>query len=252
MEEDVIRRTQAICDGSWDLRILEAVAKELRVAIRKLECHLVQEGRRSYQDWIRESLNSGGGALHRMTLSWGRPLEALSAEQDQAGALLVQPMDIINSKAHRWAQLWEASERPVTPLWLEPLRRRAARQERTDIDEAQVEAGLRCFKARAGLGGDQQNPRWWRFLPQGAIDILVAVLETAERALAWPTPLLLNLAQLIFNDETSDRPITLAQGLYPLQAGQHGRVVGGAGWTLGQSGGGLLAAASGAFAPGAP
>ena len=64
-----------------------------------------------------------------MSLSWGRPLEALAVEKDSAGQPLVHPMDIVNSKAKRWAELWKASESPVKPDWLEPLRQRAAQQE---------------------------------------------------------------------------------------------------------------------------
>ncbi len=215
-EADVIRRIQAICEGAWALESLEVVSRELRATIRKQECHLAAAGRRGYQQWIRESLNSGGGALHRMSLSWGRPLEALAMERDDMGQPLVHPMDIISSKAKRWATLWKASAAPVSPDWLEPLRRQAALQELEALDEDQLEAGLRCFKARIGLGVDQQNPRWWRGLPQGALGALLAVLQRAERVLAWPTPLQLNLAQLIFKDEAADRPITLTQGLYRL------------------------------------
>ena len=60
-EADVIRHIQAICEGTLPLRDLEMVAKEIRTTIRRRECHLAAEGRRGYQQWNRESLNSGGG-----------------------------------------------------------------------------------------------------------------------------------------------------------------------------------------------
>ena len=82
-----------------------AVLKELNAAIRRQEQHLLQEGRRSYQEWIKESLKAGGGALHHMSNTWGRPLQTLSIERDVDGEPLVEPMAIVAAKAQRWAKL---------------------------------------------------------------------------------------------------------------------------------------------------
>jgi hypothetical protein len=154
--------------------------------------------------------------LHKLTKSWGEPLQELARETDDAGVELVEPGDIVNSKAAMWGELWQTTPSPTTPQWWEPLRQAAARQDREEIQEDQLEAALRCFGRRVGLGADGQNPRWWRDLPEGAARDLVNLMEVIEAELTWPTSVLLNVVQLIHKSVEADRPITLTQGLYRL------------------------------------
>ena len=153
----------------------------------------MQPGRRGYQQWVRESLEAGGGAFHRLTKTWGEPLQELATESDAHGHALVEPGDFVNSKAAKWGELWEVTATPTAPQWWEPLRQAAARHGRDEITTEQLEAAVRCFGRRFGQGADNQNPRWWIGLPAGAKEVLIRLLEDIEEQLVWPTPVLLNV-----------------------------------------------------------
>ena len=198
--------------GSWEKGGAARDAwQRLRKLLRRQECHLIQCGQTGYQQWVRESLEAGGGALHRLTKTRGEPLQELAPELDDAGHALVEPIDIVNSKAARWGTFWEVTDTPEIPQWREPLLQGAARQGRDEITTVQLEAALKCFGRRSGLGTDQQNPRWWTGLPPGSEVALIGLLENIEEQLVWPTPMLLNVVQLIHNSVESDKPITLTQ-----------------------------------------
>ncbi len=128
----------------------------------------------------------------------------------------MKPDDIVNSKAAMWGELWQTTQTPTTLRWWEPLRRAAAQQGRDEVTEEQLDAAMCCFSRRVGLGADSQNPRWWRSLPSGASQHLITLIEAIEEELVWPTPMTLNVVQLIHKSVEADRPITLTQGLYRL------------------------------------
>ena len=74
-----------------------------------------------------------------------------------------------------------------------------------------MEAALRCFGKRVGLGADNQSPRWRIGLPAGAEEVLIRLMEDIGEQLVWPTPVLLNVVQLIHKSVEADRPITLSR-----------------------------------------
>ncbi len=75
---------------------------------------------------------------------------------------------------------------------------------------------MKCFKAHAGMGVDRQNPRWWRALPDGGLEMLRDLRNLIEARRTWPSALRLCLVQLLPKAATADRPITLTQGVYRL------------------------------------
>ena len=215
-ELDVISSIEAISSMAEDSPRHKGILKGLDTMLQRIERRLLQDGRRSYQDWIREQLKTGAGALHRLSTSWGEPLKALAPECDEAGEVMVEPLDIAAAKAQRWGKLWRTDVQPSWTSWWAKLRERADSQERTEIEVEAVRSALKVFKAHVGLGLDKVNPRWLLDLPDGAHDTLVALLECIERRLAWPTAMLENLVALLHKSEVADRPITLTQSLYRL------------------------------------
>ncbi len=216
LELDVIASIGAMSVMAEAVPQHRATLKGLDRMLHRIERRLLQDGRRSYQDWIREQLSAGAGALHRLSSTWGEPLKALAPECDEAGEVMVEPLDIAAAKARRWGKLWRTDVQPAWTTWWAKLRERADSQERSEIDVDQVRSAMKVFKTKVGLGLDKVNPRWWLDLPEGAHDTLVALLECVERKLAWPTAMLENLVALLHKNEQADRPITLTQGRYRL------------------------------------
>jgi hypothetical protein len=125
-------------------------------------------------------------------------------------------MDIVNSKATRWAELWRCEKEHRQPAWWEDLRRLAGEQEREPITLEDLQSGFKCFKAVVGLGIDKQNPRWWRDLPEAGHDALCRLLNQVEESLTWPSAMRQCLVALLPKTTSADRPITLTPGLYRL------------------------------------
>jgi hypothetical protein len=220
-EKYILTCIQAICDGSEEnmgarRRTLEDGLTSLTKVTRRQATHLLGLGRRGYQRWVKDCLGDGAGALHRLTKTWGEPIQELAAEHDEQGRALLRPDDVVTSKAAMWGHLWRSTSSPTTPAWMEPLRRAAAQQAGEEITEEQLDAAMSCFSRRVGQGADCQNPRWWRSLPAGAHQHLIILLTAIEDELVWPTAMTLNIVQLIHKGVEADRPITLTQGLYRL------------------------------------
>ena len=127
-----------------------AVLQELDTVLRRIERHLLQDSRRSYQNWIREQLRVGAGALHKLSTTWGQPPQLLSPEFDSTGRALVEPMAIVAAKAARWGKLWQVDQKPEWAAWWARLRERADAQERTEIAVEDVVSAMRVFRARIG------------------------------------------------------------------------------------------------------
>ena len=58
----------------------------------------------------------------------GSPFQELARGSDAAGFALLEPGDIVNSKAALWGELWETTRTRTVLRWWEPLRQAAARQ----------------------------------------------------------------------------------------------------------------------------
>ena len=99
----------ALLRSEWELdRSLpqEVEAEQaLRRLLRSLERHHLQQGKQGYQEWVQASLKQGTGAFHKLTNTWGQPLQELAEERGSSGQLLVEPLFIVSSKSRRWAQL---------------------------------------------------------------------------------------------------------------------------------------------------
>jgi hypothetical protein len=216
LELDVITSIGAVGDRPAGAAGRKAALQAFDKVLRKIERHLLQCSRRSYQSWIKEQLGAGAGALHKLSTSWGQPLKVLSPERDAAGQILVEPMAIAAAKAARWGELWQVGTEPVWTAWWARLRERANAQERVEIEVEDVVSAMKVFRTKIGLGVDQVNPKWWLDLPEGGHRDLVLLLETIEERLAWPTPMLQNLVALLHKGAQADRPITPTQSLYRL------------------------------------
>ena len=79
---------------------------------KKLERKLLQNGRRSFREWIANSLKLGAGALHKYTKTFGEPARKLAEVWDKEGKLVEGVLTVNKAKAQQWGQLWEASDTP--------------------------------------------------------------------------------------------------------------------------------------------
>jgi hypothetical protein len=145
----VLNSIAAIGGGVWTREQGAALQKRLRAVVDQLRRYQLQRGRRAFQEWIRESLQKGAGALHRMTSNWGMPLQELSSEAQADGEVLTDPLEGISSKSQRWATLWQCTDEPSQANWWEDLRAAARQQEVEPIEEEHVMEGLKCFKRRS-------------------------------------------------------------------------------------------------------
>ncbi len=113
LETDVITSIGAMSIMAEAAPQHQAILKGLDRVLQSIERRLLQDGRRSYQDWIREQLRAGAGALHRLSTTWGEPLKALAPECDEAGEVMLQPLDVAAAKARRWGKLWRTGVQPA-------------------------------------------------------------------------------------------------------------------------------------------
>jgi hypothetical protein len=120
-EELVLNSIAAIGGGVWTAESGDALQRRLRAVVDQLRRHQLRSGRRSFQAWIQESLKKGAVALHKMTTSWGQPLQELSCEAQADGEVLTDPLEVISSKSQRWATLWQCTDEPVQADWWENL-----------------------------------------------------------------------------------------------------------------------------------
>ena len=150
-EEQVLNSIAAIGEGVWTAESGDALQRRLRAMLDQLRRHQLRSGRQSFPTWIQESLKQGAGALHKVTSSWGQPLQELSHEVNADGEQLVDPLEVISSKSQRWAELWECTERPAQPAWWDRLKEVASQEELEPITVEGIANGLRCFKAATGV-----------------------------------------------------------------------------------------------------
>ncbi len=179
--------------------------------------HSYQAAMGRFRDWISSSLTMGAGALHKYSKSYGAPAQELADVRGSDGSL-IDPLEINKAKAAHWGQYWQAERRPTESPELWPrLVRKAQEEERKEISPDGVKHSLKMFRARIGIGGNGQNPHWWRQLPDEGIQDLTRFLNMVEEKVAWPAAVLECVVALLPKSGESDRPITLTQGLYRLR-----------------------------------
>ena len=187
---------QQICSPSTDWVRLKDIAKEadeLRYASLQAAEESHRESRKTrscqWKEFVRDSLDSGGGALHKWTKA---PMAWLpTTTEDDEGALSAAPLQLLAVEPVKWQSVSKASDQqgPVAP----PGERQALPRLSADAFRAAAEE----FPEATASTVDGVHPRHLGMLCMEGLEATCALLEAVEVAGRMPPQLQLVTAALI-------------------------------------------------------
>eukprot|EP00959_Pyramimonas_sp_CCMP1952_P038852 813328-Pyramimonas_sp.AAC.1 len=69
----------------------------------------MKEKNEGFAKFLQRSLNTGASWAHQFSKTWQRPEASLGVEIGPHGLEVVEPMAIMQEKAHIWAKLWNGT-----------------------------------------------------------------------------------------------------------------------------------------------
>eukprot|EP00959_Pyramimonas_sp_CCMP1952_P083031 1735630-Pyramimonas_sp.AAC.1 len=77
--------------------------------LAKVSLAAMKENSEGFTELLQQSLNTGASWAHQFSRTWQQPEASLGIEIGPDELEVVEPMAIMQEKAHRWAQLWNGT-----------------------------------------------------------------------------------------------------------------------------------------------